>query len=178
VARLVLLLRGVNVGKGNRIGMAELRSALEGAGYDDVRTHLQSGNVVLSTRKRPVGAAADCARIVRERFGLDVEVQARSRDELAEVVRRDPLGSVATDPSRYQVTFLAGELAPAVVERLEAVAAGGERVVALGREVYAWHPAGVARSKLWALLAGRELGVSATSRNWTTVKRLLELAGD
>jgi uncharacterized protein (DUF1697 family) len=178
VARLVLLLRGVNVGKGNRIGMAELRSALDGAGYDDVRTHLQSGNVVLSTRKRPVGAAADCTRIVRERFGLDVEVQARSRDELAEVVRRDPLGSVATDPSRYQVTFLAGELAPAVVERLEATAAGGERVVVLGREVYAWHPAGVARSKLWALLAGRELGVSATSRNWTTVKRLLELAGD
>lgn len=178
MARLVLLLRGVNVGKGNRIGMAELRSALERAGYDDVRTHLQSGNVVLSTRKRPVGAAGDCARIVRERFGLDVEVQARSRDELAEVVRHDPLGSVATDPSRYQVTFLAGELVPAVVERLEATAAGGERVVALGREVYAWHPAGVARSKLWALLAGRELGVSATSRNWTTVKRLLELAGD
>src|SRR6267142_542549 len=138
MARLVLLLRGVNVGKGNRIGMAELRTARADAGFEDVRPHLQSGNVVLSTRKRPAGVAAECARIVRERFGIDVEVQARSGDELAEVVRRDPLGPVAADPSRYQVTFLAGELAPAVVERLEATAAGGERVVALGREVYAW----------------------------------------
>ncbi|HJZ62057.1 MAG TPA: DUF1697 domain-containing protein [Miltoncostaeaceae bacterium] len=176
--RQVLLLRGVNVGRGNRIGMAELREALGEAGYEDVRTHLQSGNVILSSRARPDRLAADCASLIATRFGLDIDVQARSRDQLAEVVRRDPLGAVATEPKAYQVTFLAGELPKGTIERLEAAAAGDERVVAIGREVYAWHPAGVARSKLWALLAGRGLGVSGTSRNWTTVKRLLELAGD
>jgi uncharacterized protein (DUF1697 family) len=50
-------------------------------------------------------------------------------------------------------------------------------VVVSGREVYAWHPQTVARSKLWAKLAGKTLGVTATSRNWTTVEALLELAG-
>jgi len=64
------------------------------------------------------------------------------------------------------------------VRELEALAAPGERVVALGREVYAWHPRTIARSKLWAKLAGDSLGVTATSRNWVTVEALLELAGD
>jgi uncharacterized protein (DUF1697 family) len=64
------------------------------------------------------------------------------------------------------------------VQKLEAVALDSERFVVSGREVYAWHPSGVARSKLWALLAGRGLGVTATARNWTTVTKLLELADE
>ena len=69
-----------------------------------------------------------------------------------------------------------GELA-AVVEKLEAAAAPSDRFVVAGREVYAWTPDGIARSKLWAMLAGKQLGVTATARNWTTVTKLLELAG-
>jgi len=64
------------------------------------------------------------------------------------------------------------------VKELEQAAAPDEHVVVAGREVYAWHPAGVARSKLWSKLAGQGLGVTATSRNWTTVEALLELASD
>jgi uncharacterized protein (DUF1697 family) len=64
------------------------------------------------------------------------------------------------------------------VKKLEQAVAPTERFVVRGREVYAWHPAGVARSKLWALLAGDKLGVTATSRNWTTLTKLLELAAD
>ena len=85
---------------------------------------------------------------------------------------------MATDPKRHQVSFLTGKLAADVVRKLEEVAAPTERFVVSGREVYAWHPAGVARSKLWAMLAGRDLGVTATSRNWTTVTTLLELADE
>ena len=65
-----------------------------------------------------------------------------------------------------------------MVRELEALAAPSEEFVTSGREVYAWHPDGVARSKLWAKLAGKDLGVTATSRNWTTVEALLELAGE
>jgi uncharacterized protein (DUF1697 family) len=100
----------------------------------------------------------------------------RTRDELAEVVRRDPLGDVATEPKRYQVTFLSAEPDPEVVERLGGLAVGSERFAAHGRELYAWHPDGVARSRLWTKLAGPGLGVTATSRNWNTVRQLLELA--
>jgi uncharacterized protein (DUF1697 family) len=74
------------------------------------------------------------------------------------------------------VTFLAAKPSRKLVNELAALANEGERLAARGRELYAWHPAGVARSKLWARLAGKDLRVSATSRNWTTVTKLLELA--
>ncbi len=93
------------------------------------------------------------------------------------MVARNPLGDVATEPKRYQVSFLSAPLAPAVAERLQGLVAGPEALVVDGREIYAWHPAGVARSKLWNKLAGGSLGVTATARNWTTVGVLAEMTG-
>lgn len=176
MTRQVVLLRGINIGPRNRIPMPELRAALEGAGFEEVATYVQSGNVVLSSRLSAVQLAREVESLVAERFGLDVPVVVRTRAQLAKVVELNPLGDVATDPKRYQVSFLDGKLGRDVVEKLESAAASEERFVVSGREVYAWHPAGAARSKLWALLSGRGLGVTATSRNWTTVTKLLELA--
>jgi len=174
--RQVVLLRGVNIGARNRVAMPDLRRALADAGYADVATYLQSGNAVVTSRKSPARVATDCRRLIEERFGLEIAIVVRTRDELARVVARNPLGAVATDPKRYQVSFLAKQPSRDVLKRLEALAAGPERLVAIGRELYAWHPAGVARSKLWTALAGPSLGVTATARNWTTVTKLLELA--
>ncbi len=178
MARLVVLLRGINLGARNRVSMPDLREALEAAGYDDVRTYLQSGNVVLTSTAPPKKVARDCERLLADRFGLEIAVVTRTRTELARVVERNPLEGVAKDPKRYQVSFLEAKPAAKVVRELEELAAGAEKVVSVGREIYAWHPAGVARSKLWARLAGKNLGVTATARNWTTVTKLLELAGD
>ena len=86
------------------------------------------------------------------------------------------MAKVATDPKRYQVSFLERELDAELLAQLQELAVAPERLVAIGRELYAWHPRGVARSKLWARLADRRLGVAATARNWTTVTKLLELA--
>ncbi len=141
-----------------------------------MRTLLQSGNVVLSADGAPDDVAAECERRIVARFGLDIHVIVRSGDELAEVVARNPLERVATEPKRYQVTFLAGELEPERKSEVEAAAAPPETVVVSGREIYAWHPEGLARSKLASLLAGKRLGVPATARNWSTVTKLLELA--
>jgi len=157
--------------------MPKLRSALEAAGLEDVRTYLQSGNVVLSSSATPAGVARDCERVIAAAFGLDIRVVVRTRNQLAQVVKRNPLAKVAKDPKRYQVSFLERKPSTALVRKLEFAAAPSERVVVEGREIYAWHPAGVARSKLWNQLAGKELGVTATARNWTTVTKLLELAG-
>ena len=176
MARLVVLLRGINLGSRNRISMPELRRALEDAGYDDVQTYLQSGNVVLTSTASAKRVARDFERLIADRFGLEIGVVARTRNELAEVVKRNPLARVARDPKRYQVSFLERKPTAEIVRELESVAADREEVVSIGREIYAWHPAGVARSKLWAQLAGKNLGVTATARNWTTVTKLLELA--
>ena len=156
--------------------MPELRSLLASEGFEDVRTYVQSGNVVFLTSRSPAAVGAEAEKLISGRFGFDVDVIVRTGDELAEVVARNPLGDVAVDPKRYQVTFLEAEPDPEVVSRIAGFGADSERLVAIGREVYAWHPAGVARSKLAAKLAGSGLGVRATARNWITVGTLLEMA--
>jgi uncharacterized protein (DUF1697 family) len=176
MARLIVLLRGINLGAHNRISMPELREALEEAGYDDVRTYLQSGNVVLTSTASAKSVASKCERLIADQFGLEISVVVRTRNELAKVVDQNPLGRVAKDPKRYQVSFLEARPTAKTVRELEDVATANEKVVSIGRELYAWHPDGVARSKLWAQLAGKGLGVTATARNWTTVTKLLELA--
>jgi uncharacterized protein (DUF1697 family) len=177
MARYVALLRGVNIGPRNRVAMPALREALEEAGFEDVRTYVQSGNIALTSPAKPETVRRKVERVVAERFALEIAVVVRTRAELAAVVKRNPLRKVATEPKRYQVSFLSGKLSAKVARELEEAAAADERVVVSGREVYAWHPQTVARSKLWAKLAGKTLGVTATSRNWTTVEALLELAG-
>ncbi|HLY47831.1 MAG TPA: DUF1697 domain-containing protein [Solirubrobacteraceae bacterium] len=176
--RRVVLLRGINLGPRNRVAMPELREALSEAGYAGVRTYVQSGNVVLDSAEAPTELEARCERLIDERFGLSIPVVVRSRDELAAVVKSNPLRRVASEPKRYQVSFLAEALEPDQVKQLEALATGGERLVARGRELYAWHPNGVARSKLWAALAGTGLRTKATARNWNTVETLLAMASE
>jgi len=173
MARYVVLLRGINLGSKNRISMPELREAFEEAGFDGVHTHLQSGNVVLGKRVN----AEEAERLIKERFGLEIAVIVRSAADLARIGKRNPLRKVATNPKRYQVTFLGKKLLAKAVRELEEAAAPGERVVVEGREVYAWHAEGIARSKLWSKLAAKSLGVTATSRNWSTVEASLELTG-
>jgi uncharacterized protein (DUF1697 family) len=172
----VLLLRGINIGSRNRVAMPALRELLGGAGFGDVRTYLQSGNVVVCSDATPDELAEQCKHLIASTFGLDVAVIGRTRDELAVVLARDPLAAVATDPKRYQVSFLSAELDASVVEQLAALAVAGEELRAIGRELYAWHPNGIARSRLWTRLASRRLPVVATARNWATTTNLLALA--
>jgi uncharacterized protein (DUF1697 family) len=173
----ILLLRGINLGPHRRVSMPDLRALLSEAGFADVRTYVQSGNVVLSSRAAPAKVGGQAERLIAERFGFEVDVIVRTGDELASVVDRNPLAEAAEDPKRYQVSFLDGEPDPEVVERISGLAVDGERLVTIGRELYTWHPKGVARSKLWAKLAAAGgLGVRATARNWTTVCTLHEMA--
>jgi uncharacterized protein (DUF1697 family) len=172
----VLLLRGINIGSRNRIAMPKLREALDSAGFDNVRTYLQSGNVVVSSDATPGKVAEDCKAVIAERFGLDIEIVTRTHKELAQVVKRNPLAKVADNPKRYQVSFLAEKPDRATVAKLSELRVDPEEFVHIGRELYAWHPDGVARSKLWNALAGPKLGIPATARNWTTVTQLLEMA--
>jgi uncharacterized protein (DUF1697 family) len=190
--RQIVLLRGINIGARRRVAMPALRDRLTDAGMNDVRTYVQSGNVVLDSDLSPEPLARECERQIAEGFGFDVPVIVRTRDELAEVVERNPLGEVASNPKRYQVSFLSAELDPETIAALEDHVAESERFVAIGRELYAWHPNGVARSKLWNKLAGKGLGaeagsgagsgsrvgVTATARNWATVTKLLEMADE
>lgn len=170
------LLRGINVGGAHRVPMAELRSLLSDAGYGNVRTYVQSGNVVLESEDGAAAVQSALSGLISGRFGFQVPVVVRSRAQLAKVVEGDPFGTIVTEPKLYQVTFLDAALPAAARQRIDALPRDSEQLVIRGREIYTWYPDGIARSKLGAALAAKGLGVTATARNWRTVLTLLEMA--
>ncbi len=176
--RQIVLLRGVNVGARNRVAMPALRELLARGGFEDVSTYLQSGNAVLSSGLTPDRLARRCEAQIEQELGLDIAVVVRTRDELAAVVRRDPLGDLAESPKLYQVSFCSAKPDEDAVCKVAERAVGGERLVVHGREIYCWFPDGVGRSRLAAQLSRQTLGVTVTARNWTTVVKLLELADE
>jgi uncharacterized protein (DUF1697 family) len=178
VTRQIVFLRGINVGGHRRVPMGDLRALLEGLGYEGVRTHLQSGNVVLESNASPAALGKAIEKGIAAELGVDVEVFVRTRDELADVIARDPLGKVAHNPSRYLVSFLSAKPKAVRVREAKAVDVEPEQFVISGREIYAWHPDGVHASKLAKVLSERRLGVTATARNWNTVTKLLALADE
>ena len=171
----VLMLRAINVGT-RRISMPELRELLVASGVEDVRTYLQSGNVVVSSDAPPSELASWSREVISQRFGFDVPVIVRTPQELEAVTRRDPFAGVATEPKRYFVSFLDRPLSEAGFERLQGLVRGEEQVTADGCEIYVWLPDGVARSKLATAMAAPEREVTATARNWKTVTALLSMA--
>lgn len=158
------LLRGVNVGGNRKLKMDDLRSTVEGLGFTNVRTLLQSGNVLFDAKKKP-----DAARLEE---ALGTAVLLRSTDEIQSVIDANPFPEEAEDdPGRLLVVFLSGALKDDAVLRKTATAA--EKFVVKGREIYIHFGDGAGRSKLAASLTEKKLGVVCTARNWNTVRKLV-----
>jgi uncharacterized protein (DUF1697 family) len=174
--RQVALIRGINVGRAKRVAMADLRALVEGLGYGDVQTLLNSGNVVFTApRATPRDAAARVEEALAKGTGVSARVTVLTAAELAAAVDGNPLLEVAGDPSRLFVSFLAS---PADRKRLQPLAAQdwAPEVLALGARVaYLWCPDGLLASKLPEAV-GRALGDAVTTRNWATVTKLHALA--
>ena len=158
--------------------MADLRKLLVGHGYEDVRTHLQSGNVVLTSSVSADRLAKKLERELEAGVGFEVEVIVRTRAELARVVARNPLAEIAQDPSRYLVTFLRAKPAAKLVRELRALDVAPEQVAVSGREVILGDPPGPQRSPLAKLLSKTGVSGAGTNRNWVSVAKLLELADE
>ncbi len=156
--------------------MPALRELLTDSGLQDVRTYVQSGNVVLRSEATPEELELQCRDLISAHCGFDVPVIVRTPKQLEVVLAHDPLGGQVTDSKRYLVSFLDAKIEAAAFKRLAALAVSGERLHMRGRELYAWLPEGAGRSKMWAALAKPAPGVVATARNWTTVGKLLEMA--
>src|SRR5687768_4762404 len=172
--RYVALLRGINLGKARQVDMTRLREILTARGHGAVRTHLRSGNVVLDSTLPEDELAADLSSAIGEEFGFDVPVVVRTGEELAAVVAGDPFATVATDPARYLVTFMAEPPEPARVDALPPADSGDYLV--RGRELYLWLPDGIQGTPLASWKWDRLLLAPGTARNWNTVLRLAELS--
>jgi uncharacterized protein (DUF1697 family) len=174
--RQIALLRGVNVGGNNRVPMAHLRELMQELGYEDVRTHLQSGNAVFTADTAPEQAAQEIEGRLAQSLGLGVRVLVRTAEELARVVSANPLPEAVAEPSRLLVTFLS---VPPDPERLRELDPADFEPDLFGfgeREIYVWCPEGVRTIKLSYAFFEKRFGVVATARNWNTVTKLLELA--
>jgi uncharacterized protein (DUF1697 family) len=171
--RYVALLRGINVGSARRVAMPRLREVLTARGYGDVRTLLNSGNVVLDSGLPEDELARDLTTAIAGEFGIDVPVVVRTGAEIAAVVAADPLGELVTDPSRYSVTFLPEPPAADRIAALPPPERGEYRL--LGRELYLWLPEGMAVAPMGTWPWDRLLGVAGTNRNWNTVGKVLAL---
>jgi uncharacterized protein (DUF1697 family) len=179
MARLVALLRGINVGGHKKVPMAQLRDVLEGAGFAEVRTYVQSGNVALTApRRSPAKVGREIEAAIEAAFGFDVTVVMRTRDEIAALVAADPLGDVAANPTYRIVVFLAEKLDPARLADVDPAAFAPEAFELRERELVMWAPNGQRDSRLVKALSEQRTGVVGTARNWRTVERLLALADD
>src|SRR5688500_2358036 len=127
--------------------MPRLKEILTDRGHEDVRTHLRSGNVVLTSRLGEAELATDLSSAIEAEFGFAVPVVVRTGAEIAAVVQGDPFATVATDPARYLVTFLPEVPDPARVYALPKAEGGGDFLVR-GRELYLCMPDGIAGTPL------------------------------
>jgi uncharacterized protein (DUF1697 family) len=176
-ANRIALLRGINIGPRQRVSMPELRELIEGLGYTDVETLVQSGNVVFTARARPATLEQKLEEEIERQLGVDPKVVVRTRDELAAAIEANPF-DVPKDPKNLHVTFLAGEPDEAAVKKLEDADLAPDELRFRGREIYILYANGAGRSELAKQLGRAKLGVAATDRNWNTVTKLLEMADE
>jgi uncharacterized protein (DUF1697 family) len=179
-ARIVALLRGVNVGGRRKIAMAELCRACGEAGLEDVRSYIASGNLVFTSSKDPDDAAAVVERAIARRFGLDdVDVMARTAAQWARCVAANPFTEAsAAEPSRvFLLLAKTPRVAATRAEELRERAAPGEAVAVAGGAVWIHWPRTAPRSRLLATgIVDRVVGAPVTARNWRTAVALRDLA--
>ena len=176
----IAMLRGINVGGNKRVKMDQLRSSLEKLGLKQVKTYIQSGNVVFQAAKISTAALSKKIEnsIVAE-FGFPASVICRTADEIMGTIEGNPfLNDREIDPEKLHVAFLAQTPAPAALKKLAELTIAPDRSHGVGREVYFYFPNGVSQSSLWKHPLDRVLGVETTMRNWRTVNTLHQMCVD
>ena len=169
------LLRGINVGSNNRLPMSDLRVLLERNACTDVRTYIQSGNVILSTPVTdPAALERQITAAIAKRHGFAPRVLLLTRDELEQAVAANPFPQAADTPTSVHLFFLAAAPKNPDLKSLEAFTVGGEAFALKGKVLYLHTPHGFGTSKL-AERAMKLIGGEATARNWRTVTTLLQM---
>lgn len=171
--RFVALLRAVNVGGRGSLAMADLRAAAEGLGYGNVKTLLQSGNLVFDAGGRAPALERALEAALAKQCGVTTDIMVRSASEWTAIIKANPFQAEAlSDPGHLVVTALKDAVAAKAVAALQEKVKGHELVRHTGRELYITYPDGIGRSKLTGAVIEKALGTRGTGRNWNTVMKL------
>jgi uncharacterized protein (DUF1697 family) len=176
----IAMLRGVNIGAHKRMKMEKLRASCEGLGFEKVATFIQSGNVVFKAgRISPEALSKKIEACIVADFGFSSEVILRSKDEMGKIIAKNPFAKQhGIDTQKLHVVFLSEAPPQSAVKKLQSLTIPPDKLDVAGKEIYFYFPNGVSGSSLWKHPVDRVLGVSATMRNWNTVSKLYEMAGE
>ena len=168
----VALLRAVNVGGRSSLKMSDLRAVAEELGFTEVRTLLQSGNLVFEAEGKKAPALEGALKAaLKKHHGIETDFLVRSANELDAIIAANPFRDEAkAEPSRLLVMFLQDHVAATAVQALRDAFKGPEIIRHKGRELYIVYPDGIGRSKLTGSLIEKRLGTRGTGRNWNTVR--------
>jgi uncharacterized protein (DUF1697 family) len=176
MATYIALLRGINVGGTGSLPMKELVAILELLGCRNVKTYIQSGNAVFEHKSTAAAKlAGKITAAIRERCGFAPHTIVLDNKEQAKIVKQNPFPQGEAEPKTLHVFFLESKPTKAAMTSLDDLKSDSEQFELRGTAFYFFAPDGIGRSKLAANVE-RKLGVTATSRNWRTVGKLLEIA--
>lgn len=178
MTRWVAFLRGINVGGNNVVPMQKLVLDLEAMKLKNIRTYIQSGNVVFDAEaKNATALARSIGERIEQRYRFRPEVLVLSLNDLQRATNQNPFPDAVANPKSLHFFFLDRPAVKANIKALDAAKAATESYVLTDRVLYLHAPDGVGRSKL-ASAAEKHLGVTATARNYRTVEKVLALASE
>jgi uncharacterized protein (DUF1697 family) len=174
------MLRGINVGGNKRIKMDDLRKSLEGLGFEQVKTYIQSGNVVFKAGKASsVALGKKIETMIVSDFGFSASVIVRTAAELGETIAANPfLTQRGVDHEKLHVAFLSDLPPDASLKKLAEFTVGPDQSQCVGKEIFLYLPNGFSASSLWKVPWEKALAVVTTTRNWKTVNSLHALCQD
>lgn len=175
----IILLRGINVGGKNKIKMADLKAMCVSMGYQNVQTYIQSGNIVLETTETNVVVIEEALKQqIKDTFGYDIAVLVRTPIYWANAIAENPflIEMPEVETKLLHLTFLAAEPSSDLLTKLEAIDYGEDQFKVVADRMYLYFPNGYGRTKLTNTVVEKKLQVAATTRNWRTVNKLLDLA--
>ena len=174
--KYVAFLRGINVGGKNQIRMETLRAMFAALGYRNVKSYINSGNIIFETAKTSdLKLAAKIEKAIEKEFSMNVRVMVRSMPEIEDVLENNPFAGEFEDDRHVHVFFLDEELPAEKREQLLSMNNDGERYAVRGREIFCHRTSEFNDSLMGKDYIGKTLKTPATARNWRTVNKITEL---
>ena len=176
--RFIAILRGINVGSGRKVPMADLKRLCESLGLSNVQTYIQSGNLIFELPQlEPISALeTSLQKAFSDTFGFGIPVLIRTAEEWSEAIAQNPfLKEEHVDIERLHLTCLKELPSPELLEKIKVFQYLPDRYEIIGRDVFIFCAAGYGTSKLVNSFFESKLKTSATTRNWKTVMQLNEM---
>lgn len=174
----ISILRGINVGGRNKIKMDALMSLYKNLDFVNIRSYVQSGNVIFSSKKNDVKVLENQISLqIKKAFGLDVPVFVLNVNTLKDIIKGNPFTKDNKKNSAFMhVTFLSNQPKQFDKESIYKKRSENEEIAFVSNAVYLYCPNGYGNTKLSNNFLERKLNVPATTRNWKTTTELFTLA--